>query len=408
MHLSMPAGARRRTRRALLAAALPAALVATALPAAADASVVVVDDRFTPRYEYRADPGETNALAVSLTADGRMLFRDSQPIRVDEPTPTPRFPTDVCQRASTTEVICDPQLAPTNVDTGDGDDELLLQANVGMILNLGAGNDTLLAGVRRNPLAPINSITEIDFGPGTDTASYAAANFPVTVTLDGGYDDGGAGDVLDIQDVEILVGSRFGDTLFGSDARNDVIRGGAGIDVIGGGGGNDLIDEGTTPNGADFINGGNGSRDIVTYGGRIAGVNVSLDGVRNDGATGEQDDVRPSVENIIGTGFGDRLVGNSLANTIEGFGGVDTIDGRHGDDTLFGGAQADTLLGRAGFDTLLARDGVADQIDCGVDGDRAQLDSADAVSGCEQRSLVGTLQLVPKRLAAVAGNAHVG
>ena len=147
-------------------------------------------------------------------------------------------------------------------------------------------------------------------------------------------------------DIEVVEGSNFDDTLFGSD-RNETFRGLNGNDLISGGGGNDFVDEGTGRERRRHDHRRRRHGDRVSYGTRTAaGVNVSLDGVRDDGATGENDDVRTSVENIIGgSNFGDTLTGNGSANTIEGFGGADTVDGLARQRHAVGRPRATTGVG---------------------------------------------------------------
>ncbi|MEL6753116.1 MAG: VWA domain-containing protein, partial [Pseudomonadota bacterium] len=65
-----------------------------------------------------------------------------------------------------------------------------------------------------------------------------------------------------------------------------------------------------------------------------------------------------SIENIVGTGFGDTILGNELANDVSGGGGDDTLEGRDGDDTLNGDAGNDSLIGGAGDDVIRGGDGV--------------------------------------------------
>jgi Ca2+-binding RTX toxin-like protein len=168
-----------------------------------------------------------------------------------------------------------------------------------------------------------------------------------------------------------------------------VILGGTGNDNITGGGGADKVDGGT---GADRIAGGGGT-DTVNYSTRTASVFVFLDGLANDGASGEKDNVLTDVENILGGSAGDVLYGNSAINKILGgngndyiFGGGnndileggandDQIMGGDGNDTLTGGSGADQLFGEAGNDTLFGRDSIADLLDGGSGTDKAQRDS---------------------------------
>ncbi len=57
-----------------------------------------------------------------------------------------------------------------------------------------------------------------------------------------------------------------------------------------------------------------------------------------------------SVENVLGTNFGDTIDGNARDNFINGRGGHDTINGLGGDDVLIGGGGNDIMDGGDGFD----------------------------------------------------------
>lgn len=146
---------------------------------------------------------------------------------------------------------------------------------------------------------------------------------------------------------------------------DDVLIGLGGDDVLSGDTGNDYLDEtsATGDNGADVLNGG-ADIDTVSYGTTYAGVNVNrtagvvvtMDGAEaNDGITGEEDNVKGDVENLIGTQAADKLTGNALANVITGGLSADEYDGGDGDDTFNEGAVtsgADVFVGGAGSDTV--------------------------------------------------------
>ena len=53
-------------------------------------------------------------------------------------------------------------------------------------------------------------------------------------------------------------------------------------------------------------------------------------GGANDGVTGENDDVRRDVENVLGGSKGDTLVGSGKANRLDGRDGNDVIEGGRG------------------------------------------------------------------------------
>jgi RTX calcium-binding nonapeptide repeat (4 copies) len=408
MHRPTPAGPRRRTRRALLAAALPAILAATALPAAADAATVeLVNSGGNGVVAYAGEPGEANNIVVRSTAAG-IMFDDQVPIRTLD---------SECRIDAAGDAICPGNAENILVFGRDRNDRIMYTAPHGGAVFGGDGADIIFGGLRQaafgrqiQPVSYDGKDRNNDFA--VDTVSYTFADRGVQVDLsDQGAssvaNDGRPGDREHIDaDVEVVEGSNFDDPqLFGSD-RNEVFRGLNGNDVIGTGGGSDIIDEGSAPNGSDILNGGNGTGDTVSYGTRTSGgVRVTLDTTRNDGAPGEQDDVRPNVENVSGTNFPDVLIGNTLDNVLNGFGGDDIIDGFAGDDEIVGGAGVNRLFGNVGEDFLAARNGQRDTLDCGANTDRFDVDSIEeSISGCETRAVgVGTLHLTPKALQAEAG-----
>lgn len=79
-------------------------------------------------------------------------------------------------------------------------------------------------------------------------------------------------------------------------------------------------------------------------------MNVSLDGVANDGEPGEGDNNAADVEQIIGGRGNDTLRGNDLANTLRGDGGNNSLIGGLGDDLLVGGTDNDTAVAAVAVD----------------------------------------------------------
>jgi Ca2+-binding RTX toxin-like protein/subtilisin-like proprotein convertase family protein len=150
-----------------------------------------------------------------------------------------------------------------------------------------------------------------------------------------------------------LDGTAGNDTLNGTSG-DDVIAGGGGDDLIQGGGGDDLICGGDGADtllggpGDDTLLGGSGS-DTASYGGATNGVMVDLAAGQS---TGQGTDVLTSVENVIGSKFGDEILGDSSPNSLRGFSGDDYIDGRGGDDKVSGGGGDDTLAGGPGNDRV--------------------------------------------------------
>src|SRR2546428_738333 len=82
-------------------------------------------------------------------------------------------------------------------------------------------------------------------------------------------------------------------------------------------------------------------RDLVDYSSRTTGFVVSLDGVVNDGAPGENDFIANDVEGIQGGSGKDSLYGNDSLNILKG---------GPGDDYLAGYGGADLLMGEGGSD----------------------------------------------------------
>lgn len=155
----------------------------------------------------------------------------------------------------------------------------------------------------------------LNLGDLDDTVSFGSVTGapPFTVNGDAGQD--------------LINGSSAADTLNGG-ADDDDLRGGAGNDVLAGG------------SGADILNGG-ADLDTVTYATSAVANTVTLDGVADDGAAGEGDNVGGTgndVENVTGGSGADTITGNSAANVLNGGDGNDTIVGGTGDDTLTGGA----------------------------------------------------------------------
>lgn len=166
----------------------------------------------------------------------------------------------------------------------------------------------------------------------------------------------------------VITGTEGDDVLTGTPAA-DSIYGRGGNDFLLGGAGEDELDGGP---GADGISGGP-DRDSVSYAG--APVTVTLDGVANDGAAGENDNVAGDVEDVFGTDSADKLTGNAAENTL---------DGNAGDDTIDGGPGSDGLFGSEGDDHIVSTDGSVDRVDCGPGNDEAIVDSRDSVRDCER------------------------
>jgi Ca2+-binding RTX toxin-like protein len=134
-------------------------------------------------------------------------------------------------------------------------------------------------------------------------------------------------------------GARGADHLVGGGER-DLLVGGRGADLLEGGGEWDDLVGGP---GSDELRGGAGIRDRADYAERDSAVKVTLDGIQNDGESGENDLVATDVENVIGGAGPDTIIGDGNSNDLHGGAGNDRFDGRGGGDTFFGSDGFDTL-----------------------------------------------------------------
>ena len=184
-----------------------------------------------------------------------------------------------------------------------------------------AGNDTIDGG--DGPAGPDN--------PG-DHVIYRDSAGSVIVNLGSGtvgsvgpnQASDGFGDVDTLIDINGAMGSRFNDTLVGSDG-DDYLAGNQGNDSLVGGLGNDWL-------AFDFTNGAVIDLDSGTA-------------TETQGGPGGVfwTDTFSGFENVLGSSGNDSIIGD---------GGDNMLAGQEGDDTLAGGGGNDSLLGGEGNDVL--------------------------------------------------------
>jgi len=272
-----------------------------------------------------------------------------------------------------------------NLVAGAGEDTLNGSpvSNTFTNMNGGPGNDDLLGGPGGEGLFGDTGSDFLRGGGGFDSVQWAGSA-GITVTMGAGANDGEPGENDNVAaDIEQVFGTGLADTLIGA-AGNDSLNSFGGADTLEGGDGDDFLDAGTEAdtltgdNGDDFLVGGTGAddhlggpgTDTASYNNdfsRSAPVTVTINGVANDGDAGEGDNVRTSVENVIGTSFADMLTGSSGDNRLDGVGGNDIINGGNGEDRLWGDFQfqtgasgSDTIDGGAGDDRLFGGGGADD------------------------------------------------
>lgn len=211
----------------------------------------------------------------------------------------------------------------------------------------GEGNDLLVGGADDDWLEGAAGNDTIQGGTGIDLVNYSARTANLYITLDGSGASGESGEYDRIgTDIENATGG-YGDDLIRGNAADNDLRASSGNDTLSGLEGNDTLrgaggeDWLMADPGSDEIHGGIGV-DTANYSFRTEDLVIRLDGLANDGAAGENDNVMTDVENVRGGYGNDLLAGSDAANTFLAGAGDDTIDGGWGNDTLWGGDGFDT------------------------------------------------------------------
>jgi hypothetical protein len=393
----------RRARRALLAAAVPAALAATALPAGADAAsvrVATVGLQQGQQIQYTAAPGEANNLRVSFTGL-HILIDDSAPLTGG----------NGCVIDGNGNAVCVPGTLQAQYSLGDGRDTVRNLAPHAAKFDMGADDDTYFGALRVDSVgANTPAVQSIDLigGAGADLLTYRSSQRAVTVTAgDGLVNDGDRGKENVRLDWEHYEGSNGNDTLTGTNdpTKTEQYTGFAGDDTLFGLDGTDIFNEGSAPSGADAFHGQSGA-DRILYSQRTTPVTIDMANLaRNSGAAGEGDFIDPNTNDAIGGLAGDTLIGGSGANVFNGAGGVDTLRGNAGPDTLTGGSGVDKLFGGTEGDTLNTADNEEDELmrcEAGIDTLNRDLKDVEATE-CETVNSFGVLKLAPAAITAEAG-----
>ena len=380
------------------------ALLVLALSASpASAAVVSIEESFcgcdpssgdedTQFVVVTAQPGEHNEITVEQRPRGILIQDGGAPL------------TGACRPPATGGGrFCRGSFDGVDVSLGDGDDSLA--SGVGGTLDGGPGDDQIQSG---------GEFSTLSGGPGADlldaTASrgaavtYADHTDGVTVRLNGVADDGAAGEgdnVLgpvtgitggsgndDLQAGEHaggLFGGDGNDVLTGS-PEGDTINAGEGNDTVAGGDGNDYLTGGA---GADELGGGDGF-DEASYAGSTAPLTLSIGDGSNDGAAGENDDIREDVEALAGGSGNDVLTGTAGPNRLIAYGGQDVLHGGAGPDELIGWDDEDELDAGPGPDRVqagsrdrpLLKDGEVDRLDCRRHAPVIEADAIDSLVAC--------------------------
>lgn len=177
---------------------------------------------------------------------------------------------------------------------------------------------------------------ETVYGSPMSDVLYGHSSAPTTIYGDsaGGLFAGGSAD--------ILIGGSRNDSLYG-EAGNDVLEGRNGDDLLVGG------DAVPTPPGVQFET----PTDWVSYNAAAGSVVVNLAETERQDTVSDGKDLLMEIQNVLGSGYTDRITGNWRVNVLLGSGGDDTLIGRSDHDIVQGNRTyilSDTLHGGAGYD----------------------------------------------------------
>jgi Ca2+-binding RTX toxin-like protein len=333
-------------QRALTFGVTAASALLLAAPAALGATATLSGDTIT----YNAAPGEENGLSISQSG-GNVVLNENGTVIITDGGGCPVTGGDAqCPEAGVTKIV---------VNLDDRDDGL--NASSGSITSAiiatgGAGNDSLNGSAQADTLDGGAGTDSLFGGLGNDVMSGGSGSDSIPGSPGDDVQNGGPGN-------DGLQGGDGNDTLNGEDG-DDGLRGDAGNDTLNGGAGDDDLD---ADEGADVLSGGPG-RDRADHGSRSVDQNLSTDGVANDGAAGEGDNIGTDVESLRGGGGNDTITGGPAANYLQGDDGDDTLSGGDGPDEIEGDSGNDVLNGDAGGDRLYSDSG-DDTANGGADGD---------------------------------------
>jgi Ca2+-binding RTX toxin-like protein len=278
----------------------------------------------------------------------------------------------------------DDQIFPSRVLPGP-----YYRSSVPNVMRGGAGADEMSGGYGHDLLNGGPGNDEIIGGAGSDALFGGTGDDTVRVSFQLSKQVGVPG--------ETLHGGRGDDAVYGGRGKG-LVLGGPGNDQLSGGLSSDRLVGGP---GADEMTGGGSAGDVIDYTHRSVDISVTDDGVANDGALGEGDNVLPigqfgqltgtevietgsGNDTISMTGYRARLIGDSGNDDITLHGGPGALFGGGGEDALAISGAPGRLRGGTGDDHLSSSDNSVDHDGCGPGTDDVTGDASDAVaSNCE-------------------------
>ncbi len=240
---------------------------------------------------------------------------------------------------------------------GSGDDRIegragddTLEGGLGNdTMDGGAGNDLYVFGTGQLGVDMVTEAANLD----SDTLDFGsfggAINVNLGVTASQSFGPNLSLALSDPAGIENVVGTSFSDSITGN-ARDNIIEGGPGDDVMAGAAGSDTYRFAGAGLGADqIIEAANADSDTLDFSAFDEPLNLDLGSTAPQiFGVGTVDVNAPpagldltlsdplGIENVVGTGYSDRILGNDRDNAIYGAGGADLLDGRGGNDLLQG------------------------------------------------------------------------
>ena len=243
------------------------------------------------------------------------------------------------------------------------------------------GNDSLYGYAGNDVFYASAGDDRFDGGAGWDRVDFSSYSGRLSIVLNGSgksyvYANGRLHDTL-ISIEEITGGS--GDDYFVGNAYDNIFSGGRGHDYFVASAGNDAYRGGTGYDMLDFSAIKAGLRFEINPANGVTSVRYAGGGLNS----------MVSIENIIGTKFGDVIKGDGANNYFQGMAGNDTLSGGAGGDVLNGGAGTDKLTGGADADIFefvsgFGRDTVTDFDAKGGDHDFIDLSGVKTIANFDQ------------------------
>jgi Ca2+-binding RTX toxin-like protein len=178
--------------------------------------------------------------------------------------------------------------------------------------------------------------------------TLVGGNTTIQIVARGGNDNIVGGD-----NIENISGGDDNDNLSGLGG-NDFLYGEMGSDILNGGSGSDIINGGLSNDvGSDtaVYRDNTGAVIIDLAGGYTLETSLTT-GTINFSATTISTDQLDSIEDAVGSEFGDRIYATDGSNNLTGGGGDDIIYALDGNDRFYGDAGSDFLIGGNGTDAL--------------------------------------------------------